>query len=72
MSANWFVVFTAQMDQFYTQGDGADLFVTDHAVETAHELTQEVENWQRRIEFWWLPKKSQAFVAQCRGRQLPI
>ncbi|WP_454442731.1 chemotaxis protein [Vibrio bathopelagicus] len=57
-------VFTAQMDQFYTQGDGADLFVTDHAVETAHDLTQEAEKLAKGVLSSSDFKKSQAFVAQ--------
>ncbi|WP_046222682.1 hypothetical protein [Vibrio sp. ECSMB14106] len=57
-------VFTAQMDQFYTQGDGADLFETDHAVETAHALTQEAEKLAKGVLSTSDFKKSQAFVEQ--------
>ncbi|MFA0673774.1 chemotaxis protein, partial [Vibrio sp. 10N.222.51.A6] len=42
-------VFTAQMNQFYSQGDGADLFVTDNAVETARSLDQEAEKLAKGV-----------------------
>ncbi len=43
---------------------GVDLFVTDHAVETAHDLTQEAEKLAKGVLSSSDFKKSQAFVAQ--------
>ena len=57
-------VFTAQMNQFYSQGDGADLFATDDAVETARFLDQEAEKLAKGVLSSSDFKKSKAFVAQ--------
>ena len=57
-------VFTAQMNQFYAQGDGADLFVTDDAVETARFLDQEAEKLAKGVLSSSDFKKSKAFVAE--------
>ncbi|MEZ8189288.1 chemotaxis protein [Vibrio sp. 1F279] len=57
-------VFTAQMNQFYSQGDGADLFVTDNAVETARSLDQEAEKLAKGVLSSSDFKKSKAFVAE--------
>ncbi|WP_299137006.1 chemotaxis protein [uncultured Vibrio sp.] len=57
-------VFTAQMNQFYAQGEGADLFVTDDAVDTAHFLDQEAEKLSKGVLSSSDFKKSKAFVAE--------
>ncbi|OEF80560.1 chemotaxis protein [Vibrio tasmaniensis] len=57
-------VFTAQMNQFYSQGDGADLFVTDNAVETARSLDQEAEKLAKGVLSSSDFNKSKAFVAE--------
>ncbi|CAV17971.1 hypothetical protein [Vibrio atlanticus] len=57
-------VFTAQMNQFYSQGDGADLFVTDNAVETARSLDQEAEKLAKGVLSSSDFKSSKAFVAE--------
>ncbi|MEZ8291216.1 chemotaxis protein [Vibrio sp. 10N.237.312.B06] len=57
-------VFTAQMNQFYSQGDGADLFVTDNAVETARSLDQEAEKLAKVVLSSSDFKSSKAFVAE--------
>lgn len=57
-------VFTAQMNQFYRQGDGADLFATDHAVETARFLDQEAEKLAKGVLSSSDFKNSKVFVAQ--------
>ncbi|MEZ9657324.1 chemotaxis protein [Vibrio splendidus] len=57
-------VFTAQMNQFYRQGDGADLFATDDAVETARFLDQEAEKLAKGVLSSSDFKNSKAFVAQ--------
>ncbi|MDD1821388.1 chemotaxis protein [Photobacterium sp. ZSDE20] len=57
-------VFTAQMNQFYAQGEGADLFVTDDAVETARFLDQEAEKLAKGVLSSSDFKKSKAFVAE--------
>lgn len=57
-------VFTAQMNQFYRQGDGADLFATDDAVETARFLDQEAEKLAKGVLSSSDFKNSKVFVAQ--------
>ncbi|PTP55512.1 chemotaxis protein [Vibrio splendidus] len=57
-------VFTAQMNQFYRQGDGADLFATDDAVETARFLDQEAEKLAKGVLNSSDFKNSKVFVAQ--------
>lgn len=57
-------VFTAQMNQFYAQGEGADLFVTDDAVATARFLDQEAEKLSKGVLNSSDFKKSKAFVAE--------
>lgn len=57
-------VFTAQMNQFYRQGDGANLFATDHAVETARFLDQEAEKLAKGVLSSSDFKNSKVFVAQ--------
>ncbi|MFA0324194.1 chemotaxis protein [Vibrio splendidus] len=57
-------VFTAQMNQFYRQGDGADLFATDDAVETARFLDQEAEKLAKGVLISSDFKNSKVFVAQ--------
>ncbi|MEG3220566.1 chemotaxis protein [Vibrio gigantis] len=57
-------VFTAQMNQFYAQGNGADLFVTDDAIETARFLDQEAEKLAKGVLSSTDFKKSKAFVAE--------
>lgn len=57
-------VFTAQMNQFYAQGEGADLFVTDDAVATARFLDQEAEKLSKGVLSSSDFKKSKAFVAE--------
>ncbi|MEZ9601351.1 chemotaxis protein [Vibrio sp. 10N.286.46.A8] len=57
-------VFTAQMNQFYSQGDGADLFVTENAVETARSLDQEAEKLAKGVLSSSDFKSSKAFVAE--------
>ncbi|MCX2761091.1 chemotaxis protein [Vibrio sp. Sgm 22] len=57
-------VFTAQMNQFYRQGDGADLFATSDAVETARFLDQEAEKLAKGVLSSSDFKKSKAFVAE--------
>ncbi|WP_373948277.1 chemotaxis protein [Vibrio pomeroyi] len=57
-------VFTAQMNQFYAQGEGADLFVTDDAVETARFLDQEAEKLAKGVLSSSDFKKSKAFVTE--------
>ncbi|MEZ8791452.1 DHH family phosphoesterase [Vibrio splendidus] len=57
-------VFTAQMSQFYRQGDGADLFATDDAVETARFLDQEAEKLAKGVLSSNDFKNSKVFVAQ--------
>ncbi|MEZ9721910.1 chemotaxis protein [Vibrio splendidus] len=57
-------VFTAQMNQFYRQGDGAVLFATDDAVKTAHFLEQEAEKLAKGVLSSSDFKNSKAFVAQ--------
>ncbi|UOE79145.1 chemotaxis protein [Vibrio splendidus] len=57
-------VFTVQMNQFYRQGDGADLFATDDAVETARFLDQEAEKLAKGVLSSSDFKNSKVFVAQ--------
>ncbi|PHX07563.1 hypothetical protein [Vibrio splendidus] len=57
-------VFTARMNQFYRQGDGADLFATDDAVETARFLDQEAEKLAKGVLSSSDFKNSKVFVAQ--------
>ncbi|MEZ8119764.1 chemotaxis protein [Vibrio splendidus] len=57
-------VFTAQMNQFYRQGDGADLFATDDAVETVRFLDQEAEKLAKGVLSSSDFKNSKVFVAQ--------
>ncbi|MDH6025015.1 chemotaxis protein [Vibrio splendidus] len=57
-------VFTAQMSQFYRQGDGADLFATDDAIETARFLDQEAEKLAKGVLSSSDFKNSKVFVAQ--------
>ncbi|MEZ8205523.1 DHH family phosphoesterase [Vibrio splendidus] len=57
-------VFTAQMNQFYRQGDGADLFATDDAVDTARFLDQEAEKLAKGVLSSSDFKNSKVFVAQ--------
>ncbi|MFZ3407572.1 chemotaxis protein [Vibrio chagasii] len=57
-------VFTAQMNQFYAEGEGADLFTTDHAVNTARSLNQEAEKLAKGVLSSSDFKKSKAFVAE--------
>ncbi|MEZ8233977.1 chemotaxis protein [Vibrio splendidus] len=57
-------VFTAQMSQFYRQGDGADLFATDDAVETARFLDQEAEKLAKGVLSSSDFKNSKVFVTQ--------
>ncbi|OEF20226.1 chemotaxis protein [Vibrio splendidus 5S-101] len=57
-------VFTAQMNQFYRQGDGADLFATDDAVEIARFLDQEAEKLAKGVLSSSDFKNSKVFVAQ--------
>ncbi|MEZ9351327.1 chemotaxis protein [Vibrio splendidus] len=57
-------VFTAQMSQFYRQGDGADLFATDDAIETARFLDQEAEILAKGVLSSSDFKNSKVFVAQ--------
>ncbi|WP_394142265.1 chemotaxis protein [Vibrio chagasii] len=57
-------VFTAQMNQFYAEGDGANLFTTDHAVNTARSLDQEAEKLAKGVLSSSDFKKSKAFVAE--------
>ncbi|MCY9827414.1 chemotaxis protein [Vibrio chagasii] len=57
-------VFTAQMNQFYAEGEGANLFATDHAVNTARSLNQEAEKLAKGVLSSSDFKKSKAFVAE--------
>ncbi|CAH6902866.1 Methyl-accepting chemotaxis protein [Vibrio chagasii] len=57
-------VFTAQMNQFYAEGEGADLFTVDHAVNTARSLDQEAEKLAKGVLSSSDFKKSKAFVAE--------
>ncbi|MCG9551908.1 chemotaxis protein [Vibrio sp. Isolate31] len=57
-------VFTAQMNQFYAEGEGADLFTTDHVVNTARSLDQEAEKLAKGVLSSSDFKKSKAFVAE--------
>jgi hypothetical protein len=57
-------VFTAQMNQFYAEGEGANLFTTDHAVNTARSLDQEAEKLAKGVLSSSDFKKSKAFVAE--------
>ena len=57
-------VFTAQMNQFYAQGEGADLFETNDAVDTARFLDQEAEKLAKGVLSSSDFKKSKAFVAE--------
>lgn len=57
-------LFTAQMNQFYRQGDGADLFATDDAVDTARFLDQEAEKLAKGVLSSSDFKNSKVFVAQ--------
>ncbi|WP_060982271.1 hypothetical protein [Vibrio splendidus] len=57
-------VFTAQMNQFYAQGEGADLFKTNDAVDTARFLDQEAEKLAKGVLSSSDFKKSKAFVAE--------
>ena len=57
-------VFTAQMNQFYAEGEGADLFTTDHAVNTARSLDQEAKKLAKGVLSASDFKKSKAFVAE--------
>ncbi|CAH6910538.1 Methyl-accepting chemotaxis protein [Vibrio chagasii] len=57
-------VFTAQMNQFYAEGEGADLFMVDHAVNTARSLDQEAEKLAKGVLSSSDFKKSKAFVAE--------
>ncbi|MDA0155003.1 chemotaxis protein [Vibrio sp. Makdt] len=57
-------VFTAQMNQFYAEGEGADLFTTDHAVNTARSLNQEAEKLAKGVLSSSDFIKSKAFVAE--------
>ncbi|CAH7133445.1 Methyl-accepting chemotaxis protein [Vibrio chagasii] len=57
-------VFTAQMNQFYAEGEGADLFTADHAVNTARSLDQEAEKLAKGVLSSSDFKKSKAFVAE--------
>ncbi|CAH7069039.1 Methyl-accepting chemotaxis protein [Vibrio chagasii] len=57
-------VFTAQMNQFYAEGEGADLFTVGHAVNTARSLDQEAEKLAKGVLSSSDFKKSKAFVAE--------
>ncbi|MFA0056230.1 chemotaxis protein [Vibrio echinoideorum] len=57
-------VFSAQMHQFYTLGDGAELFTTDHAAETALFLGQEAEKLAKGVLSSSDFSKSKEFVTQ--------
>ncbi|MGI9876493.1 chemotaxis protein [Vibrio chagasii] len=57
-------VFTAQMNQFYAEGEGSNLFTTYHAVNAARSLDQEAEKLAKGVLSSSDFKKSKAFVAE--------